>query len=207
MDIFIVVMLSLMSALNGSAWVFVKKRSEKWSPSSRNRFAVCLAILSFLGVPLVGWQAIRAAHGGEENRKTQLGDAERPPFVSIISLPGSTRFVTTNISDFPAYGTKIQLHDGTHRTTALRTYDYPEMAAHTAILDDKSWTPEDDVSEHRFTAEIVTRTGIVYEELILRRTGNDQWMRACRVQQGMRILEQDVDSAWPRGQDGQPDWN
>jgi hypothetical protein len=180
---------------------------KKWGQRTRDNFAIVLAILSFAGVPLIAWQAVRSVQSSDESRKTLLGDPERPPFVSVISLPGNTRFVTTNSSDFPAYGTKIQLHDDTHRATAIRTYNYPEIAAYVAILDDTPWTPEDDASEHRFAAEITTRTGLLSEELILRRTGNNQWMRASRVRQGMRTLEQDVDSAWPRDKDGQVNWN
>ena len=80
------------------------------------------------------------------------------------------------------------------------------MPAHVGRVDDNAWIPDDDAPEHRFTAQITTRTGLVFEQLILRRAENNQWMKALRVTQGMRTLEQEVDSAWPRDQNGQPDW-
>ena len=40
-----------------------------------------------------------------------------------------------------------------------------------------------------FTGTLSTRTGIVTENLMLRKAGNDQWMRASRVMQGMHLLE------------------
>jgi hypothetical protein len=200
LDIFVAVLLAVQQAVFGVLAVIMSLKH------GRRRYAVIFVALSLVGIVLVFWQAVLAHQSGEESKKAMLGDPERPPYVSIISLPGNTRFVVTNASDFPAYGTKIQLHDETHKTTALRTYDYPEMAAHLAVLDNKPWNPEDDSSEHRFTAEITTRTGLVSEELILRRAGNNQWMRASRIRQGMRTLEQDVDSSWPRDRNGQIDW-
>ena len=205
MDIVITVLLALVNAASGIAGsvVSLKKRSEV----SRIRFAALFVALASAGIGLVTFQAIRAAQSNEESRKTLLGDAERPPFVSVISLPGRTRFVTTNDSNYPAYGTRIQLYSDANKATAIRTYDYPDMAAHVAFLDEKLWTADDDVSEHRFTASIATRTGLVSEELILRRAGNNQWMAASRVRQGMRTLEEHIDSSWPRDQSGQVNWN
>jgi hypothetical protein len=204
MDIAIAVMLGLQQAVFGFAGAVVAL--GKWSRSARVRFAILFGILSLVGFALITWQALRAVQSYAENRKTLLGDAERPPFVAVISLPGNTRFVTTNISDYPAYGTKIQLYDDANRSVPLRTFDYPEMAAHLAFLDDKPWTPDDNAPEHHFTAQISTRTGLVFEELILHRTDNNQWMRASRVRQGMRTLEEDVDSSWPRNDKGQIEW-
>lgn len=204
MDILIAGLLGLVQGLFGLAGALVSLKD--WSQRARIGFAIGFGLLTVVGLGLVVWQAVLAHQSGEAATKALLGDAERPPFVSVISLPGNTRFVTTNTSDYPAYGTKIQLHDDTHRTTALRTYDYAEMAAHLAFLDEKPWTPDDDASEHRFTAQITTRTGLVFEELVLRRAGNDQWMSASRVRQGMRTLEENVDSSWPRDKYGQVDW-
>lgn len=73
-------------------------------------------------------------------------------------------------------------------------------------MDDQLWTPPDDRPQRHFTATISTRTGIVIEELMLRRSGNGQWMRASRVMQGMRLLDTDIDSAWPRNSRGEVDW-
>jgi hypothetical protein len=172
----------------------------------RVRYAFIFGGLAVVGIVMVVWQAFLARQSNEATTKALLGDAERPPYVSVMSLPRKTRFVIANISDFPAYGTQIQVHDDTHKTTAVRSYEYPQIAAHVAILDENPWIPDDDASEHRFTAQITTRTGIVSEELILRKAGNNQWMKACRVQQGMRTLEQDIDSSWPRDQSGQVEW-
>jgi|ERR1017187_3768329 hypothetical protein len=206
MDILIAALLGLIQTVFGFAGNAVALK-QGWSYRARIRFAILFAVLSSAGLALVIWQAIRASQSNEENRKTLLGDPERPPFVSIFSLPGDTRFITVNPSDYPAYGAHIQLHDEMHRTTSLYAYGPSDLAAHLASKDEKQWKPEDDASEHRFTAEITTRTGLVFEELILRKAGNDQWMRALRVRQGMRTLEQDVDSSWPRDKYGQPDWN
>jgi hypothetical protein len=203
MDIAIAVVLGLIQALFGFAGASVSLK--EWSKLTRVRIAILGGFLSAFGLVLVVWQAVRAAQSSEENRKNLLGDAERPPFVSVISLPGSTRFVTTNSSDYPAYGTTIQLFEA-KGSAPIRTFSYPEMAAHVAFLDDRTWAPENDAPEHRFTAQITTRTGLDYEELILRHTENNQWMRACRVRQGMRILEEDVDSSWPRDEKGQIEW-
>jgi len=204
MDIFLAAMIGLVQSVNGIAWVWVFL-NKKWGQSARNRFAIILAILSFAALPVIIWQAVLAHRGGEENRKALLGDQERPPFVSVISLPGNTRFVTTNASDYPAYGIHIELYDDASKSTPLRAFDYPEMAAHLAFLDNKSWSPVGD-DEHHFTAEISTRTGLVSEELVLRYAGNNQWMKACRIQQGIHTLEEDVDSAWPRNKSGQVEW-
>jgi hypothetical protein len=204
MDILVAGLLGLVQGLFGLAGALVSLK--EWSQRARIRFAIGFGILTAAGLGFVVWQAVLAHQSGESATKSLLGDGERPPFVSIISLPGNIHFVTTNSSDFPAYGTKIQVHDETHKASALRSYDYPEMAAHLAVLDDKPWAPDDDASEHRFTAEIVTRAGLASEEIILRRAGNNQWMRACRVQQGMRTLEEDVDSSWPRDDQGQVEW-
>ena len=66
--------------------------------------------------------------------------------------------------------------------------------------------PQLQPGERRFTAEIVTRNGVFMEDLILRQAGNNQWMRASRVRQGMRLLETDIDSAWPRNAKGDVNW-
>ena len=88
------------------------------------------------------------------------------------------------------------------QTHPMRSYGPEEMAAHTAVMDNDPWTINDNL-EHRFTAEIVTRTGIAHEELVLHPAGNNQWMRACRVD-GQVSKCQQPDSAWPRDQNGEP---
>ena len=202
MDIFVAAVLGLLNALFGIAGM-----SEFGNRLGKRTRVGILVTFLVLTEGLIVWQASLAHQSGEENKKTQLGDSERPPFISVISLPNATHFVTVNDSDYPAYEPEMLLYDDTHKTQPLRNYAWPEIPAHAARVDDKLWTPEDDASEHRFTAQITTRTGLYLEELILRRAGNDQWMRACRVRQGMRTLEQDVDSAWPRDKSGQVKWN
>jgi hypothetical protein len=76
------------------------------------------------------------------------------------------------------------------------------MTAHSALMDDSEWTPPEPVIPHRFLCQISTRTGIYSEDLILRPTDGGQWMRATRVRQGNRVLEEDVDSNWPRDNQG-----
>jgi hypothetical protein len=88
----------------------------------------------------------------------------------------------------------------------VRDWNYAEMGAHQAFMDDQLWIPLDDTLQRHFTATISTRTGIVTEELMLRKAGNDQWMRASRVIQGMHLLETDIDSGWPRNSGGEVDW-
>ncbi len=73
-------------------------------------------------------------------------------------------------------------------------------------MDDRLWNPPDDTPQRHFTTTISTRTGIVTEELLLRKAENDQWMRASRIVDGMRLLETDIDSAWPRNNQGEVDW-
>jgi hypothetical protein len=94
--------------------------------------------------------------------------------------------------------------DGTARI--VRDWNYAEIGAHQAFMDDQPWIPLDGTLERHFTATISTRTGIVTEDLMLRKAENDQWMRASRVMQGMRLLETDIDSAWPRNSRGEVDW-
>jgi hypothetical protein len=200
MDVFVAALLAMQQAIFGVLAVIMSSKYH------RMRYAVGFGALSAIGIALVIWQAVLAHQSNDAAVEAQLGDAERPPFVSVISLPANTWFVTVNNSDYPAYGTKIQLYDDANGATAIRSYNHPEMAAHLAIRDDKPWTPSDMTTEHHLTAQITTRTGLVREELILRKTDNNQWMRASRVRQGMRTLEQDVDSSWPRDEYGQVDW-
>jgi hypothetical protein len=204
MDVFVSVVLFMVSAMFGYLGAIVPL--QKRSAHSLGRLRIYFGLLSLAGLALGTWQALRASQSSEENRKAFLGDPERPSYVSVISLPSNTRFVRVNPSDYPAYGVYIQLYDDADKTNPMRKYTPTEMAAHTAIADEQPWTPNDNL-EHHFTAQIGTRTGVVYEELVLRPAGNNQWMKACRVRQGMRTLEEDVDSSWPRDKNGQVEWN
>jgi hypothetical protein len=202
MDVLVAAILGLINALNGCAWLI---SPEKWSERGRRRFKVMFALFSFAGVALVVWQAVLAHESGEETRKLQLGDAGHPPYIAIISLPNRTFFVRTNASDYPAYSVQIHLYSENDQTHSMRSYGPEEMAAHTAIMGNDPWTTNDNL-EHRFTAEVVTRTGISREELVLRPAGNNQWMMACRID-GLISKCQQPDSAWPRDANAQPDWN
>lgn len=202
MEVLVAAMLGLISALNGCAWLL---SPEKWSERGRRRFKIGFAFLSFAGVALVIWQAALAHQGSEDNKKMQLGDAAHPPYIAIISLPKKTFFVRTNASDYPAYSVQIHLYSEEDQTRPMRSYGPDELAAHTAIMDNNPWLINDNL-EHRFMAEIVSRTGIAHEELVLRPSGNNQWMMACRID-GQSSKCQQPDSAWPRDLDGKPAWN
>lgn len=175
------------------------------SPKSHKYWIAAFVVIGLTGLGATGWLARRASKSGEEQTKNILGDLEHPPFVAIISLPKVTRFVVTNPSDYPAYVARIELHDD-KTGKIVRTYGPYELAAHTASLDNTPWLPPSDSTQHHFTAEIATRNGLYSEEMMLKKDDNNQWARAVRVTQGMRTLEEDIDSAWPRNSDGGIDW-
>ena len=190
-------------AVTGS-YLWAKRLTYKQKP----RYFHFLVILALVGLGLSIWQAVLIKQGGEEAARAALGDADHPPFIALISLPGVHRFVVTNGSDYPAYGIRIRMYDDTvpDAQRIVRNWEYSEMAAHAAFMDDQLWFPPDNAPQRHFTATIATRTGIVTEELMLRPAGNNQWERASRVMQGMRLLETDIDSAWPRNAKGEVDW-
>ena len=127
---------------------------------------------------------------------------DNPPHVAIISLPNKAFFVRTNASEYPAYAVQIHLYSEKDQTHSMRSYGPEELAAHVAVIDNDPWSINDNL-EHRFTAEIVSRTGIAHEELVLRPAGNNQWMMACRID-GQVSKCRPPDSAWPRNQNGDP---
>jgi hypothetical protein len=206
MDLVIALFVALIQAILGFAGVLVSLK--RWGDTAKLRFVIAFVALSLIGIGMVSWQAYRSVQGGEENKRLVLGDSEHPPFVSVMSLPGVTHFVVTNNSDYPAYGIRIRLVDD--RTgmspVVIRDWNYQELSAHTALLDDNPWIPQLGTVAYHFSAAITTRTGVVNEELILRKTDNNQWARAARITMGMRTLEEDVDSAWPRNSEGKVDW-
>ncbi|MCE5309693.1 MAG: hypothetical protein LLG20_18825 [Acidobacteriales bacterium] len=180
---------------------------KDWTDKARSRFLVLFIALSVVGIAIVALQAVRAAQSSEDTKRNLLGDPEHPPFVAVISLPGFTRFVVTNPSGYPAYGVKVQLYDeACGNQKPIRSYEYNDMASHAAVIDDQPWTPTNSAPQQRFTASISTRAGLVRQEMILRRSGNNQWMRASRTRNGMQILGQDVDSSWPRNSKGEIDF-
>jgi hypothetical protein len=154
-------------------------------------------------------QAVMTRASSEDSARTAMGDPDHPPFIALISLPGTHRFVVTNGSNYPCYGVRIRMFDDTAKDAPariVRDWNYSEIGAHQALMDDRLWNPPDDTPQRHFTATISTRTGIVTEELLLRKAENDQWMRASRIVDGMRLLETDIDSAWPRNNQGEVDW-
>jgi hypothetical protein len=199
MDIVVAVLLAVQQATFGVLAILVSLNQH------RKSYAVGFGVLAALGIGLVAWQAVLAHRGSEESIKNQLGDAGHPPHMGIISLPNQTFFVRTNASDYPAYSVQIHLYSEKDQTHPMRSYGPEEMAAHVGVMDNDPWTINDNL-EHRFTVEIVTRTGIAHEELVLRPAGNNQWMMACRID-GQISKCQQPDSAWPRDVNGQPDWN
>jgi len=174
-------------------------------PKAHKYWITAFIVVGLVGVGATGWLAWRASESGEGQTKNILGDSEHPPFVAIISLPRVTRFVVVNPSDYPAYVARIGLRDD-KTGEIVRTYGPYELAAHTASTDNAPWLPPSDSIQQHFTAEISTRNGLYSEEMMLKKDDNNQWARAVRVTQGMRTLEEDIDSAWPRNSDGSIDW-
>jgi hypothetical protein len=199
MDIFVAALLAAQQAIFGVLAVLVSLEQN------RKRYAVGFAALAIAGIGLTIWQAFLAQQSGDAAIKTQLGDAGHPPHIAVISLPNETFFVRTNTSEYPAYSVQIHLYSEKDQTRPMRSYGPEELAANTAVMDNDPWTGNDNL-EHRFMAEIVSRTGIAHEELILRPAGNNQWMMACRTDGKISKCQQ-PDSAWPRDANGQPDWN
>lgn len=177
---------------------------KKPTDTARTRFFWFFVVLAVLTFVFATWQSVQSYQSGkeasEDSKKNQLGDGEHPPHIGIISLPNKTFFVRTNSSDYPAYSVQIHFYDEQGRP--MRSYGPEEMAAHTAVMDNNPWTINDNL-EHRLSAEIVTRTGIAHEELLLRPAGNNQWMMACRID-GQVSKCQQPDSAWPGDQNGDP---
>jgi hypothetical protein len=203
MDAVITVLLAVLQLAFALLGVLMSLKS--WRQRVERYAVALLLVLGPAGVGLVAWQAVRAQRGSEQNRRILLGDSEHPPYVAVISLPGNTRFIVLNSSDYPAYGIRIRLWDETAR--CVHEWKYPEMAAHTAFRDDNPWVLSDETARRRFVADITTRTGVVREELLLRRDANNQWTKAVRVRSGTRTLAEDVDSDWPRNAKGQVDWS
>lgn len=188
-------------------WVSVTPpaKARRW------RFVCAFVVLGLIAVVAQLWQMadvrIEAAKADSEAKRNTLGDPEHPPYVAVASLPAVTRFIITNASDYPVYGTKIRAYEdtpgGPHRTF---DWSYPEMGPHIAFMDDAPWVATDHLLQRHFTITIATRTGFVTEEMLLRPAGNNQWMRALRVRRGQRILVEDIDSDWPRNRDGSINW-
>lgn len=169
---------------------------------------ITLIALGISGAVFTGVQTYRAAKSGESQTGNILGDAQHPPFVAIISLPGFTRFAIINPSDYPAYINSIQLRDNS-AGGGIEARDYPrqELPAHGGVTDERPWAPYlSGTTQRFFVATISTRAGLFTEEMMLRKDNNNQWMRAVRVMQGMKTLEEDIDSAWPRNSNGGIDW-
>ncbi len=204
MDLLLPIVLGLVGLTSNVAGLLMTRK--QCSDAARRRFFwlfVALAVLTFI---LTTWQSVHSYESGQETReeakKNQLGDVGHPPHIATVSLPNKTFFVRTNASDYPAYSVQIRLYSEEDQTHPMRSYGPEEMAAHTAIMDNDPWTINDN-REHRFTAEIVARTGIAREELVLRPAGNNQWMMACRIDMQISKCQQ-PDSAWPRDQNGEP---
>jgi hypothetical protein len=183
--------------------------SKKFTYKQKRPFFWVFVGLAILGLGLTIWQAFLTKRGSEDSTRAANGDPEHPPFIALISFPGVHRFVVTNGSNYPSFGVRIRMYEDTAKNgpaRIVRDWVYPEMGAHQALMDDQLWVPPDDTPQRHFTATIATRTGVASEELLLRKTENNQWMRASRVTQGMRLLETDIDSAWPRNAKGDVEW-
>ncbi len=205
MDILIAVLLGATQVASGLLGTAISMK--EYTGGRRYRVMALFGLLSLLGLVLIGWQAVRASEGNEAVKRTMLGDAERPPFIAVLSMPGHTRFVVTNPSDYPAFSVRVKLYDEACRNGGpIRSYEYAELRAHGAVIDPKPWVPIGNAPEQRFTASIETRAGLARQEMILRKVESNQWMRASRVMDGMRLLDLDIDSSWPRNDKGEVDW-
>jgi hypothetical protein len=204
MDLFLRITLGFIGFISSVAGLLMARKQR--SNVARGRFFRLFVALAGLTLIITTWQSVDSYQTGqkakEEAKKIQLGDAEHPPHIAIISLPNKTFFVRTNASEYPAYSVQMHLYSETDQTHPMRSYGPEEMAAHIAITDNDPWIINDNL-EHRFRAEIVSRTGIAREELILRPAGNNQWMMACRID-GQISKCQQPDSAWPRDQNQEP---
>jgi hypothetical protein len=172
--------------------------SRKFTDKQKKPFFWALIALAVVGLGLTVWQAVLTKRSSEDSARTTMGDPDHPPFIALISLPGVHRFVVTNESNYPSYGVRIRMFDDAVNDAPariVRNWDYEEIGARQAFMDDQLWTPPNETPQAHFTATISTRAGIVTEELMLRRSGNDQWMGVSRVMQGMRLLETNIDSA------------
>jgi hypothetical protein len=49
--------------------------------------------LAAVGLGLTIWQAVLMKRSSEDTTRTTMGDADHPPFIALISLPGVHRFV------------------------------------------------------------------------------------------------------------------
>jgi hypothetical protein len=208
MNFFVAIAIGLVQTVTAVVGSYVA--SKKFTYKQKRPFFWAFIALAAVGLGLTIWQAVLIKRTSEDATRNAMGDADHPPFIALISLPGTHRFVVTNESNYPCYGVRIRMFDDTAKDVPaqiVRDWNYSEMGAHQALMDDQLWIPPDDAPQRHFTATISSRTGIVTEELILRKAGNDQWMRASRVMQGMHLLETDIDSAWPRNSGGGVDWN
>jgi hypothetical protein len=184
--------------------------SKKLTYKEKRPYFWFFAGAAVLGCGLTVWLAVLNARSSEEATRATTGDPDHPPFIAIISLPHFTRFVVTNNSDYPSYGIRIRVFDTTAKGSPgflVRNYVYSEIPAHAGLVDDEGWYPPDASPQRHFTVAISARTGVYSEDLVLRHDNNDQWARAARVTQGMRLLETDIDSNWERNAKGEVDWN
>jgi hypothetical protein len=208
MDLLIPILLGFIQAALAVLGAFVSL--NKIGNKKRVNFMWAFIGLAIIGVGLTIWQAFWARQSIQDSARNALGDEGKPPYVAVISFPNYNKFLITNNSNYPAYGIHIRLHDDNKNSKTkgiiAHEYKYPDIAAHTALVDDEVWCPPDNVAELHFWATISTRTGLATENLILRRTSNNQWMQAIRVMQGQRKLEEQIDSSWPREASGDIRW-
>jgi hypothetical protein len=190
-----------------SLWPISRRWLEKTASNPRGTKLVAAlpVVAAILFACLLAW---RDDQSGATHKKEAFGDAEHPPFADVISLPGNLRFIVTNESNYPAYGVIVSLRDTSgDGFAASRTYEYQEIQAHSGRLDDRQWPSLPPApSERRFAAAIFSRSGTFSEEIILRRSGNNQWMRALKLSSGPNTITEHADSAWPRDVNGRLQW-
>lgn len=142
--------------------------SKKFTYKQKRPFFWVFIGLAVVGLGMTVWQAVLTKRSSEDSARTAMGDPDHPPFIALISLPGVHRFIVTNGSNYPCYGVRIRMFDDTVNAAPariVRNWNYEEIGAHQAFMDDQLWTPPDDTPQRHFTATISTRPGIVTEEL------------------------------------------
>jgi len=200
MDIFLALSVALVQSVLAVGGFAVSLDVHKDYKIGRKSLFMFFGGFLLIGFVLTAWAGVRAYYSGEDSKKIQLGDSVHPPFVDIVSLPTKTRFVVTNGSEFPSYGVIVSMADDADPSHPIK-YEYNEIPAHVARVDDKPWIP-DSAPLHHFTILINTRAGSAREELYMRPSDNNQWMRALNVVYDGHIVEAQSDSQWPRDERG-----
>src|ERR1035441_5593515 len=110
MNLFVAILIGGLQAVTAVTGSFVA--SKKFTFTQKRPFFWAFVGLAIGGLGLTIWQAVLVTKSGEDATRKQMGDADHPPFVALISMPGRPRFVVTNGSDYPAFGIRIRFCAG-----------------------------------------------------------------------------------------------